>query len=342
MDFIVFIIVIFIFAALFKVEIVEQYELAAFDRYNANIYKTIFALIIFICHTYAGNKWLLIFHKAGYLVVALFFLYSGYGLNRSYSGKSSTNKWLIIHIVKLISLILIMNILYMLGYIICNPDMLKGDILGKIFGVDLNNPLWYIVVLIILLCFMVMADKLSDYFGKNKRGGVLFILVLSLNLFFWINGFDKAWYGSNYGFIIGIYIEKYFKIYKNDIKKHYFRYFSFTLSICFIMTILYMVCKIDFLNYFVIRNILSVFICILFVLLSIKLKVRSRFLEVITKYSLEIYLLHMGIREFSWNVLQVNKFSWGGIVIPLIITVILSVPLHKLLDATMKKLCQLN
>ena len=288
--------------------------------------RGIMAVLIILHHfseKIVGGRFFPLLQHAGYLIVAIFFFLSGYGLMFSYNirGKEYLKDFLKNRVLYLVIVYLLVTALYAVYHIII------GDFR---FSLTIAENSWYIWIQIILYIFFWFSFKFFG--GKSKKTAIcsIFVLQVLLTILLIFAGFADIWYISNFAFIFGIFIS--FNKTKIDfIIKKYYLVFAFSSFVLFaVFSILPTV--IGF--YTIFRMLSTVSFCLVFMSIIYVIRITSKFWSSIGKFSLEIYLLHGFVYMFLHRFIS-NDVLW------IIVTLVITIPLSysaSLINTKIKKL----
>ncbi|MCQ2455382.1 MAG: acyltransferase family protein [Clostridia bacterium] len=258
----------------------------------------------------------------GYLIVAVFFFLSGYGLMFSYNkkGKEYLKGFWKKRILYLFLVFILVSVIYSVYHLII------GDF---VFRITIAENSWYIPVQIVLyIIFFVSFKVLGE---KNKAVAILSVFVLQtiLTALLIIMRYKNYWYMSNYAFFIGIlFAQNKGKI--DDILKKYY-WFALFGSIVMFLGFSYLPRFIGLYDYC--RMVSTVFFCLIIVLIFNKIKISGKLWSFIGGFSLELYLIH-GLVYLVLRRFIDNNILWT------VLTVAISLPLAFLLskaDKAIKK-----
>lgn len=271
------------------------------ERKTSGYLKGIAAVFIMLGHFVEGFPWYIQMLFSGNLWVALFFFYSGYGLNYSYNNKKDYLKDFIPK--KLIGVycpFLLAETAYTVAACFINHKFNAVDFILGCFGLVLNNStLWYVAEIIVIYALFYVQKKVFN----NKQSVVLWIIAF---LAFMIIGVFKDigpwWYVSTSAFFMGYYFDDLKKVY-DYILKH--KIWTVLISIAFLVlyaaSSFFSITKtslmgIKYTYFIVLIELVIVPFFIFFMMSAVQLfdiGKESKFLSVLGNFSYEIYLWHM-------------------------------------------------
>lgn len=323
--------------------------LASFNsNYNSIItgknLRGLLAITVIFHHLAQRTTGGLLFHqftRVGFLAVAMFFFFSGYGLQKSYIASREYRKHFLFHrIPPVLFPYVIVTALFWIMYAIGGRFLsVKEIILAIINGSPIVSHSWYIINILI---FYIVFWLLMNLFGSNYNGMIIGACVwYVLYAAFCIKmGYGSWWYNASQLLIVGMFWATYEGKIEYYAKKHYkvlaplvfgtfFVLFLFRgklandIGIKGLSLILTMICAVLFA--------LSV------LLFTMKFEIGNPALAFLGKNSLEIYLVQglfmTGLRnntiyiqnEALWSLLTV----FGSVALGTVLNYLLGFPLKK-------------
>lgn len=315
----------------FKVESLNGINEDYLSIETTKCYKGLFSIMVVFHHlAQCVQKGILLRHFTfiGYLAVAVFFFYSGYGLQKSYIQKKE--KYCKGFLLKKFLLIFVPYIIFtffywFLNYICGNFYSLKDVIFLLVSGDPLVSYSWFVITIFV---FYLAYWLLMMIYGNNYINIILsFLFLYIIYIIFCIKlGFGSWWYNTCHLFLIGLiwpFIEQRIII---VVKKNWwiicFTWILFFSFVFFKRIILeYSVFKYYDLFFDLIISFVFTFCVLLF---SMKVKFENRIFSFLGNFSLEIYLFHgFFMQLFRSNLFYVlNDFVWALLV--LLFTIIFS------------------
>lgn len=265
----------------------------------------IFIVIIHIPLFFLGKTSYQLISVGGYLLVGIFFFYSGYGITKkSIINNENIKQQLPKRIIKLFKIIIITELIY----IICNVILFKKsypfkDILLYITGVKLiNGAMWYIIALIIIYILIILLSKIKVIKGQYTKIAVLACVFYVIICF--LRGRHWRETQSCVAFIIGTYMAEDEHNYEKITKKKSTRQITSVIAfICFLFSNIAIYGIRHFYDdYWLIRFIFGWISTCSFIILLIeclcKVRLENKVLKFLGNISTEIYLSHLLILEF--------------------------------------------
>jgi len=268
----------------------REYNSNPLSLKNSNSIKGLAAVVVVLHHISQridNLGALFLFKYIGYLSVALFFFYSGYGLMKSYDSKENyLNGFWINRMPKIIIPFLLSNVLFVIVRIaLLDSKYSTYDIFNYIFGIKLiDGYKWYIIATIIFYSGFYFMFK---YLKRNKAMLGIFFLITGYCLICRRLGNGEWWYNATYCFFIGILFGAYYKSIFSFIRKEY-SMITLAILTTFVLTFL--------LNTFEGNILTSIVSSTFFVLvcacLLMKVEVGNKVINFLGSISYEIYLVH--------------------------------------------------
>ena len=276
-------------------------------------------------------------YRVGVLTVAMFFFFSGYGVQKSYMVSSEYKKhFLLRRIPPILFTYIIVTALFWIMYATQGEILSVQDIiLAIINGYPIVTYSWYIINIFI---FYFVFWLLMFIYGTNYSGMIVGACVWdALYVVFCIKmGYGSWWYNATHLLVVGMiwaayeekimcYFQKHYKILAPLIWITFLGMFSFT----------------DKLGNANLRNILSMICAVLFVLsvlaFTMKFEIGNPVLSFLGKCSLEIYLVQgLFIQGLRSNTVYIqNEALWcllvivGSIALGAVLNYLLGIPLKK-------------
>ncbi len=296
-------------------------------------YKGFFAIVIIFHHLSQRTLGGIVFREfsyVGYLAVAAFFFYSGYGLQKSYMTKGDKYKkdFLKKRIpMVLIPYIIVTFIFWVMYYMLGNCYSLKDIKAFNIKGVTLVPFSWYIITILIFyfVYWILMKVCKKNYYAMIVGGviwNVLYIICcMKLKFGLW-------WYNTSHMLIVGmlwaVWEKKLIKIIKR---------YQIIIPIIWIVFALMPIKG----NDLYVGIIVTFLFVISIVLFSMKVRIGNKILGFLGEISFELYMIQgLFITILRSNKFYiVNEFAWSCLVLAL--TIISGFVLHILFDKLLTK-----
>ncbi|MCR5556500.1 MAG: acyltransferase [Butyrivibrio sp.] len=270
------------------------------------------------------QKGLGFFVPLGFMFVAVFIFFNGYGVYKSFHIKDNYLKgFLKKRILPIIFMLYLTNTIFYVARLIVGQKMDLKQTLLYLTSIQLCNPYtWYVIV----LPFFYLAFYLAFRFIKNDGLAVLATsaFVVAYMLFgttidhndYWIRG--QWWYNCVFLFPVGLVFAKF----EDKILAFFKRFYAVLMPLSVLAIYpLYQFSKFicDVFSYYgenwgapdtVFRRRVCMgaetLVCIdfvlMFLLLGMKVKIGNKFLKFMGKITLEFYLIHgLFVEFFAWN-----------------------------------------
>lgn len=243
-----------------------------------------------LCLSGVGGIAFSVFVHIGFLIVAVFFFISGYGLVKSYGSKTvCVDGFLKKRTVKLLIPYLVVVLLYWLLYFIIGAPYSVGEmLLSFVNGAPIAQNSWYIIVSIVLYAAFWLAAKL---FKGNCKCVIAseFAIALAVSLATIAADYPHCWYISNFALPLGMVYavnEKKLLAWFNEAKRYLisFAVLSLLLAASFV--------PLPITHSDVLYNVASILFSLFVAVLFMKLSIGNAVLGFLGRISLEIYLIH--------------------------------------------------
>lgn len=271
----------------------------------------------------------------GYLIVAIFFFLSGYGLSVQYQKKGNAylKSFFCNRIVYIFLVWVFFGIIYYIYHISTGIDItIKDALISFVYGKPIVKFSWYIAVQLWMYVFFYIAYSISKSNDWYRIGVVTLSLIL-LAVVYSILKYESIWYISNGTFVVGLA----FPILKNRYDVYSKNHWVPCLILWAIFFSLFSMLPIVIEHYYVesswIRTVSRIVSTMVFVMMIItflqKIQLKSRLWSIIGECSLEIYLIHGLIMIlFRGNPFYVSSDClWTTVVV--ITSILMAWPLHK-------------
>ena len=281
------------------------------------------------------------FTRVGFLAVAMFFFFSGYGLQKSYIASREYRKHFLLHrIPPVLFPYVIVTALFWIMYAIGGRFLsVQEIILAIINGSPIVSFSWYIINILI---FYIVFWFLMILFGSNYNGMIVGACVwYVLYAVFCIKiGYASWWYNASQLLIVGMFWATYEGKIEYFVKKHY-RVLAPLVWVTFLALFLF---RDSLANYIGIKelSLILIMMCAVFFVLTVlfftmKFEIGNPVLAFLGKNSLEIYLVQgLFITGLRNNTIYIqNEALWS--LVTVLGSVALGAVLHYLLGFPLKK-----
>lgn len=300
----VFLSLIFIIVQKRKGEIQTEQHQLVFTKEWSFMSKGILAILIVLHHIAThlriwypeDSSWaILLFRQLipiSPILVGLFFFISGYGVMASYQKTQGSYLKTFVRkrLGKILPPLIVISLLCLLivkFWLDPNYNVWEGFFAyvtqGKSFVIG-----WFIPVLILFYLIWYMVFKISS--NKHLAISLLFILVIALNLLFYMNDFGVHWWASNLCFPFGVlYASEEYRLSCLTRKQQ----FLFFIALNMLVIIITFVGAIGFVRYP--QRILPVLYSILFVWYTYltQIGIKGKILPFLSTISYELFLVHI-------------------------------------------------
>lgn len=327
-------VVMLLIAVFYKMEFNETtYNTDYISLENTKPIKGILALVVMLHHisqNTAGGVLLREFEPIGYLPVAVFFFFSGYGLLKSYKEKKGYKEQFFRRRIStiLFPYLIVVLIYWLLSAIGKTPYTVEEMLYSFIDGYPKAANSWYILVLLLFyVCFYIFMA----IFKKNYKGIVIATAGLCVvwSIICMIIGYGIWWYNSCICIAFGMAWALWEKTIVAFIQNTYCKLFT----ICLVLVwVLFRIS--DSLGFLPLRVLLYWGTCLVFAtlicIILMKCKVGNKILDFFGEISFELYMIHGAyVRLFYGNSIHLkNELIWGILII--VTSVISAFLLHKL------------
>ena len=282
-----------ILISLYKAEIRQDNNALSLDQGSCiKGIAAVFLILVHIKNALANPGSYAFLSSAGFLLVAVFFFYSGYGITKkAISDKSYIPKQLILKVLALFKMIVITEIIYILiSTIFLGKEYDLPSVIKAVFGINLlNGAMWYIVALLIIYSATILFSAF------NRNGGYTLIAVLAVGTYVLISalrGRAPHEMQSCIAYVIGAY-------YAEDVERKSNNKMYNPLLLLEMFCVSFAAPYI-FRHFWVDSSVIrvvfgslsSVFFVMLLIFMLEKVKIENEFLVQIGKVSTEIYLSH--------------------------------------------------
>lgn len=247
----------------------------------------------------------------GGLGVCLFFFLSGYGLWFSVNKKSITPDFLYRRLKTVIPVYLVFRTIFGVAF----GEYSEGVLSFIEYLLGLRDPLWFVSEILIIYVLFFLAAKIK----REKLIIIMTVFLLIMSVVFLLLGFDARWYNANLTFVLGMIVAKNRERMLLWAYRCYWAKFATVFLIFSICAILFSIFK-AYIWSAALKLVAGGAFSIIFVLLLIKIQLKSRLLLYIGKKSLHFYILHL----YIWKT-YTFLFGEGDLLIQYIVCIPMSV-----------------
>lgn len=262
---------------------------------NSKSIKGIIAVLIILHHISSivpDAKVLAIMKYVGYLLVGIFFLYSGYGLMKSFQTKENYLDSFISRRIPtiLIPFFLINSIYVLVLAIFYGRAYTVVQIIKYILGVELiNSYAWYTVMILVYYLAFYCFFK----FFKQKKAMIGISIFVVISILFRIQFRETQWFLSEISFLVGI-LFRYHKENVLDFMRRKYTYLIINGLAGFLLFFLlgFIIEKKGVLIKNVVMIVTSLFFTISVILINEKVLLKNKITLFLGQISYEMYLIH--------------------------------------------------
>ena len=292
------VLLISIIISLFKISVNLKGFYTDFLRHdNTVIISGLFVIFVFLSHFSSYTKadhsliYPLFTKVLGQLIVAPFFLFSGYGIMKSIENKGDKyimsfwkNRILKVWVHFALALLLFL----MISFINHSKYGLKRIVLSFIGLSSIGNSNWYMFTLLSLYVITII----SSFCFIKKKTLIPYSVAVFVIIYMYVirmNGKAFYYYDTSFAFAFGMIFAEYENKINDYLTKNNKKY-----MVCFLITIILFIGASLWRSY---THLISSFIiwvsffCLLVLMLSMKVKSNNIILRALGKYSFEIYIL---------------------------------------------------
>lgn len=260
---------------------------------DSNIMKGIAAIFIFLAHFYnrlsgrtnigIGKIWLYM----GGVGVCLFFFLSGYGLNRSDSIEKPG------FIVKRTKNVLIPFVITRSACFLIDSSLWgKGFSFFMEYILGIQEPLWFVTVILLIYIGYYFCYKL---FGRKRLNVAVALYNVGIGILFWALGANPRWYNAHLLFSAGMIIADHNDAVISVLKKYGWWLCNVVLGSSFLLFSALFSMNKDSLGGIAFKLASGVFVCLLFMNLFLRVRLRSDIMKWVGKNSLLFYIIHLQV-----------------------------------------------
>lgn len=258
------------------------------------VLKGILAIIVMEGHIAKRLEipYLFFLDKAGVLAVGIFFFLSGYGIMKKYSSKEITFKNFLLRRYLLLCIPCYLAYIFeLLIYLLLKIE--KYNIIPYFLGAQIPTFVnWFVWVILILYGLYFVAHKLS----KNNKSRIIIVLFSTLLLMIlgYIFQINRVYWGGAICFTLGMLFSEYASTFYRIIIKYYSVLCFLSVGVLGIGSYMYFsIGEYSFWGDFFARNLCTITISVLTVLVLSKIKIENTFSIKIASVSYEIFLVHV-------------------------------------------------
>lgn len=292
-------------------------------RNDSAIMRGIAAIFVVFSHflTFQGRQThnlgpAILFKWTGGLGVCVFFFVSGYGLWITYQNRIVNCHFLWKRFKNVIPIVFVLRFIF--AFLLKTSQ--KGYKYFLLYVLNIEAPLWFVTEIIFIYILYYITAKVT----KNHRIFLMTVLLLLMSMGFYLLDFDERWYNANLVFATGMLFAKYRVKFLTFYQTHY--WIKLNLNVIF-----FIVCSVSFslfkgnfpaISLKLIAGSLFSF-CLVGILM--KIQVNSKLLLFIGNYSLQVYVIHLSLRELISIIVgreNLLLFFSTGLILTFLLTII--------------------
>ncbi len=291
---------------------------------TGKVYRGLLSVVVVLHHLALRTEGGVLFRgfaMVGSLAVAVFFFYSGYGLQKSYIRKKDEyRKGFILKRIPtiLIPYIIVTGIYWGLSFVWGNGYSAKTVLVGLVKGAPIVSNSWYIItILLFYVAFWLLMLVCREHYPIMIAGGFVFYVIYAICCA--VMGLGSWWYNSAYLAVVGMAWAIYEPKLTEFLKKHFF-----ITPLVWVVFIILFVMKYKVAPYIpfegailIFELAVTLFFTLSVILLSAKITIGNPVLNFLGEISLETYLIHgLFIQLFRSKVVNVsNELVWSILVL---------------------------
>ena len=329
------IVLIFFFFLIFCIEKRNKNEYV-FTKDSTNKIKGILAIFIILhhlSHRISTSEVLSQFGCIGYIVVALFFMFSGYGLMKQYTKNKEkyTKNFLRKRIPTLLIPFIITSCILFVEYNLLGRAVTFQEFLLSFVNLKpLDGTCWYVYVILLMYIVFYISVRLS----KGEKGVIIKTSMITI-IFFILGSFydiNYWWYLSVLAFPVGMIYAFYDVKITKYINKKYFRWLVFSALgfLCFYKYLAFSgVYYTNTIKGLVLEQIPIILFILFIIAINIRYSFNSKILEFLGGISYELYISQTIVFTLLTEFVPIDVLGFSGY---FILTFIIIIPLATLLN----------
>lgn len=292
-----------------------------------------FASVCIVIHHLSAqvtsSKLVPFFGYLGYLLCALFFFFSGFGLNiLKHDKEKFFDKYIILKIRNLLLTFCMAAVIYLIVNIFLGESILYQFAKVRDGNLIVSNS-WYVIAIIVFYIVYLFSHKISTVTGINFHVVLLLISIGYIVICRYIFGCGLWWYNSCMGFWLGSFISDKYKNFKKLVSRQEIYCLLITI-IVIIFGVIMVLIKLglfgnDSMSRVVADQISCMLFCLVIALACMKINIGNCLTIWLGKYSFEIYLYHGLFIKILFIHSKMNEFvSVCGVILGTLVTACLA------------------
>lgn len=303
-----------------------------FSQQTCRRLKGLFALVVVLHHLSLEieDGWITpILKEAGIYAVAVFFFISGYGLIvRLSENKDYLRRFVQKKVRGIIIPYLIISVVYSVArYISGEPYTIIQIIKSFVDGNPVALYSWYLIVCILMYGVFYLAAKATESKGAAAQCRYVitleFVFCIMWMLLCIYVGYGRWWYVSNFAVVAGMIWAKEERNVLRFLRNNIYTY-VFGLSVLVLCFLLLTNCFES--EYYPLLS--TVIFATIIAMLSMKIRINSPIMELIGKYSFEIYMIHgLFVKLLRSGFVFINN-DFIYVLLTVLISIAVAIPLN--------------
>lgn len=271
----------------------------------------------------------------GYLLVGIFFLFSGYGLMKSVKIKENYLKSFITKRIPSIMVpFFLTNIVYLIAekfFFARNYSIMQT--MNYILGIELiNTYAWYTIMILVFY----IAFYFFFYFFKEKKAVIFMTVFVLFTIIFRMQFEEMQWYVSSVSFVIGMLLAyQQEKIIRWVNKRYLWCLCSVVLGIIVFFLLGFMIQDKSIILRQIVKIVCNSFFTLTVITINMKLQINNKILVFLGRISYEIYLIHKLVLRMMFGYLNTLGPAMY-MVLCIALSIMLGYGIHKIDDVIIK------
>lgn len=325
-----------LFVCITNASIYREWNDEYVSLYTSKIEKGIAACLIMANHLqmFSGPAFLKPVGYIGFICVAVFLFYSGYGLTYGLHNKQNYLKGFFRKILKLLVPYWIVNTLSIILKLAIGIVYPIHKYILSYLSIDYITGTWFVTAIIIFyIAFYVIYTLIDLLKLDRKKYGILFMAIFTV-IYIIVAvkiGLGANWYASIAAFVFGIIFANYKDIITATLKCNYC-FYTVVFILLFLCTWggrLYLAAKgIDnVIMHIIMRNIVSLLFVMSMICITLRVKIGNRIAEFLGEISYELYLVHFILLTPAARIIGSDSYLYSLVII--VMSIVLAGMIHR-------------